>query len=133
MVMLFDRLTRRIHVALQMAASEFDTEKIGPGWGIILLTLNDLGPVPMAALARALVRDKSQMTRAVASLARKDLAERNAHAEDSRVVTVALTGKGRDVVLTLQKAIDRAVNAQLTELSEVERRTLHDLLARAVG
>lgn len=133
MAMLFDRLTRRIHVSLQKAAPEFDTEKIGPGGGIILLTLNDLGPVPMAVLARALVRDKSQMTRAVASLARKDLVTRSANAEDSRVVTVALTDKGREMVLTLQKAIDQAVNAQLTPLSEDERRTLHDLLARAVG
>ena len=87
----------------------------------------------MAALARALVRDKSQMTRAVASLARKNLVQRSASDEDSRVVTVALTGKGREVVVTLQKAIDRAVNAQLTALNETERRTLHELLARAVG
>ena len=133
MAMLFDRLTRRIHVALQEAAPEYDTEKIGPRGEIILLTLNDLGPVPMAALARALVRDKSQMTRAVASLARKNLVQRSASDEDSRVVTVALTGKGREVVVTLQKAIDRAVNAQLTALNETERRTLHELLARAVG
>ncbi|MEL7105435.1 MAG: MarR family transcriptional regulator [Pseudomonadota bacterium] len=133
MAMLFDRLARRIHVSLQKAAPEFDTEKIGPGGAIILLTLNDLGPVPMVALARALVRDKSQMTRVVASLARKDLVTRSQNAEDSRVVTVGLTPKSRAVVLTHQKAIDAAVNGQLSALSEADRATLYRLLQTAVG
>lgn len=133
MAMLFDRLTRRVHVSLQKAAPTFDTGKIGPGGAIILLTLNDLGPVSMITLARALVRDKSQMTRAVASLARKNLITREQSTADSRSITVSLTPDGHKMVRTLQHAIDDALNGQLSALSDEDRATLLRLLRAAVG
>lgn len=129
----FDRLVRQIHVALQEKAPEFDTEHVGPGGGMLLLSLSDLGRVPMITLARAQVRDKSQMTRMVASLERKGLVEKTNDPQDNRVVTVGLTPKGKAFVEGLQHAIAEAIGGALAPLSPAEQVLLGGLLEKALG
>lgn len=128
-----DRLVRRVHVELTRKAPEFDTDKIGPGGGMILLTLDELGECAMVDLARALVRDKSQMTRAVASLERKGLVAKTPSPSDSRVTLLQVTEKGQATVQRMQRAISEAMEAQLTHLDASQRLALQDLLRRAVA
>lgn len=128
----FDRLVRQIHVSLQRKAPEFDTEEVGPGLAMVLLSLHDLGPVSMVALARAQVRDKSQMTRMIAALERKGLVSKTPDARDSRVVTVALTKKGSGFVQVLHSAIAEAIGGALSGLTEAEKRLLSGLLEKAL-
>ena len=126
-----DRLLRRIHVALHRKAPQFDTERIGPGGAMVLLTLDELGPAPIHALTQRLVRDKSQMTRSLQSLERKGLVARAQSAEDSRVNVISLTEAGKSVVAVHQVALAETIDAALHELDGAEKAALADLLARA--
>lgn len=130
LAILFDRFVRRIHTDLRRAAPEFDTEAIGPGGAMILLALDDIGAVAMQSLAREMVKDKSQLTREIASLERKGLVARKVAPDDGRVSIVALTPRGTEVVAKTRKAIGRAIGAALDPLSESERVSLTALLQK---
>jgi len=73
LALLIDRFMRRIHGALQTKSSGFDRNNIGPGGGIILLTLSDMGCTGLSELTSRVARDKSQMTRSIRSLEAKGL------------------------------------------------------------
>ena len=126
-----DRLLRRIHSGLHRKAPEFDTERIGPGGDMILLTLDETGPAPIHTLTERLVRDKSQMTRSLQSLERKGLITRAQSDEDSRVSVISLTHKGCEVVEIHQHAIAETVGGALKNLEPADKHALADLLAKA--
>lgn len=127
---LLDRFVRRMHVALRDKAPEFDTEKVGPIGGMILLTMAELGCVPMQDLTARFGRDKSQMTRAMQSLERKGLVQRAQSKADLRVSLVALTPRGEAFVARLRDVIEETINEILEPISAEERETLKNLLSR---
>jgi len=128
-----DKFMRRLHVSLRNKAPSFDTERIGPSGAFLLLTLDDLNSATMQDLADALVRDKSQMTRAVQNLVNKDLIARVPCQTDARVVRIVLTEKGKDVVRIHQVAIAEAIDELLAPLPEVGQHEFRKLLSQAVG
>ena len=71
-----DRFVRRLHIQLSERAKTFDQDSVGPGGAILLLTLSEMGTSPLSAIAARLMRDKSQLTREVASLERKGMVTR---------------------------------------------------------
>lgn len=133
LALLIDRFMRRIHFGLQAKAQDFDTEKVGSGGGIVLLTLAEMGCVGLHELTRRVARDKSQMTRTIRSLERKGLVGRKASAEDARVTLVYLTEDGEQVVRALQQAVAGTISEILAPVSEAEEKTLRSLLERALG
>ena len=128
-----DRFVRRIHLSLRQKAPGFDTEKIGPGGAFLLLTLDELGAVPMHALTRTLLRDKSQMTREVRSLERKGLVAREQSQTDSRVSIVSLTDKGDRIVQVHQRVIAETIDEMLAPLDAAGQDELSALLRRALS
>lgn len=133
LALLIDRFMRRIHFGLQAKAQDFDTEKVGPGGGIVLLTLAEMGCPGVHELTRRVARDKSQMTRTIRSLERKGLVGRRPSATDARVTLVYLTEDGEKVVRALQEAVADTIADILAPVSEAEERTLRALLERALG
>jgi len=127
---LVDRFMRRIHASLNAKAATFDIHQVGPGGGILLLTLAEIEPAPIQDLVRRMSRDKSQMTRAIQSLERKGLIQRQALPDDARVRLLALTPKGQETVGMLQKAVADVLADILSPLSNGEQETLKDLLRR---
>jgi len=127
---LTDRLMRRIHAQLGVRAAQFDTHKVGPSGGILLLTLADMAPVKMHALVNAMQRDKSQMTRAVQGLEAKGLVERQGDPDDARVSVLQLTPQGDEAVLRIQEAVAQVLADILTPLSGQEQEKLRALLRR---
>lgn len=127
---LTDRFMRRIHAQLGARAGQFDTHKVGPSGGILLLTLADMAPVKLHALVSAMQRDKSQMTRAVQGLEAKGLIERQDDPEDARVSVLQLTPLGQEAVLRIQEAVAQVLADILTPLSGEEQETLRALLRR---
>ncbi|MDJ0919178.1 MAG: MarR family transcriptional regulator [Woeseiaceae bacterium] len=125
-----DRFMRRIHGGLHAQASEFDTENVGPGGGMILMTLADVEPAPVQLIARLMARDKSQMTRAIKVLERKGLISRSDEASDARVSLLHLTAKGRRTVDRIQQALTSVIGQILSPLTADEQRTLGEFLAR---
>ena len=133
LAILVDRFMRQIHMSLQAKASGFDTENVGPGGGMVLLTLADMGPSEMHELTRRVARDKSQMTRLMKSLETKGLLERTTSKADARVSIVSLTPFGNEVVDTLRRAVAEAIGQVLSPITEQEKEQLKDLMRKALG
>ncbi|MCW2988424.1 MAG: transcriptional regulator, MarR family [Solirubrobacterales bacterium] len=88
-------------------------------------------PRTMSEIAAVLHCDNSNVTGIVDGLEEKGLATRRPSETDRRVKLIALTTEGRRVRTRLIRAIEKPP-AWLAELSEVDRRTLRDVLRRAV-
>ena len=132
LALLIDRFMRRIHFGLQSKAHAFDTEKVGPGGGIVLLTLSDMGCPSLHELTKQVARDKSQMTRTIRSLEAKGLVERKPSPDDARVTFVSLTLAGERVVDALKQVVSETINEILTPISKSEEHVLRNLLERAL-
>ncbi|MDJ1008008.1 MAG: MarR family transcriptional regulator [Paracoccaceae bacterium] len=133
LALLLDRFVRRLHLALQRKAPEFDTEGVGPWGGMVLLMLHDLGPVPIHVLTEELMRDKSQMTRSLRALEDKGLLARRPAPQDQRVSIVALTAKGQAVVGALQRVLTETIDELLGPLPPAEVADLKRLLTAALS
>lgn len=132
LALLVDRFMRAIHFGLQERAPGFDRAAVGPGGGIVLMTLADTGRISLNELTKRVARDKSQMTRMIRSLETKGLVEREKSAYDARVSFLTLTPDGRQVVVELTKAVADVIGELLNPISECERETLKKLLSRVV-
>ncbi len=109
LAVLLDRFMRRIHMGLSEKALSFDTVGIGPGGAIVLLTVEEAGEISMAELARRMVRDKSQMTRAVARLERLGMVQKTTSEDDLRVTLISVTEAGSAMVKTHQTALAETI------------------------
>lgn len=127
---LVDRLLRRIHGSLHVRAPEFDVYGVGQSGGLLLLTLAEEAPVGPGTLSTMLARDKSQITRMVASLERKGLVQREADPKDARVSLLSLTDKGRDAVHRIRVATAEVLSGILAPVSAKERAALREMLSR---
>lgn len=133
LALLIDRFMRRIHFSLQSKAHSFDTSNVGPGGGIVLLTLAEMGRPSLNELTTRVARDKSQMTRTIRSLETKGLVERTTSPSDARVSLVFLTDAGEQVVHELQEAVAETVGEILAPISNADQDVLKDLLERALS
>jgi DNA-binding MarR family transcriptional regulator len=88
--------------------------------------------VTTGALADGLITRQPDVTRLVDRLVRAGLAERKPSPTDRRVVLVAATHAGRALFARLTKVIQAYHEQQWSNLSQVELRTLHELLAKAL-
>lgn len=132
LALLIDRFMRRIHFGLQAKAHLFDTEKVGPGGGVVLLTLAEMGNPGLHELTERVARDKSQMTRMIRSLETKGLVMRQASTSDARVTLICLTEQGEGVVKTLQQAVAETIDEILAPISQPEEEVFRNLLERAL-
>lgn len=130
LALLIDRFMRRIHFGLQASASDFDRKSVGPGGGIVLMTLADMGCTGINELTQRVARDKSQMTRTLRSLERKGLIQRDPSSSDGRVSLVSLTTDGDIVVRELMAAVAEVIGEILEPISPSEREVLKDLMER---
>src|SRR5579862_6725750 len=64
----------------------------------VLEALMHLGPLSQGELGRKLLRSGGNVTTVIDNLERRKLAVRTRNREDRRVVTVALTGRGRRLI-----------------------------------
>jgi len=132
LALLIDRFMRRIHAGLQSGSRDFDKQNVGPGGGIVLMTLADMGCCGLNALTQRVARDKSQMTRTMRSLEAKGLVQRKPSPEDGRVSMVELTPAGAVVVTEITQKVAETIEEILRPISQDEKATLKALLARAV-
>ncbi len=132
LALLIDRLMRTIHFGLQERAPDFDREAVGPGGGIVLMTLADTGRISLNELTKRVARDKSQMTRMIRSLETKGLVGRELSPDDGRVSLVFLTPKGEEIVGELLQTVAEVIGEILEPITAGESETLKGLLARIV-
>lgn len=128
LALLIDRFMRRIHFALQAKATDFDRENVGPGGGIVLLTLADMGCVGLGELTNRVARDKSQMTRTIRALESKGLVQRQPSPRDARVTLISLTGRGEATVGAIKEALAETINEILEPITQSDKEKLKQLL-----
>ena len=132
LALLIDRFMRKIHFGLQSKAQSFDTERVGPGGGIVLLTLAEMGYPALNALTERVARDKSQMTRTIRSLETIGLVARKPSQQDARVTLVYLTEASAGVVKGLKQAVTETISEVLAPITASQEATLKALLERAL-
>lgn len=125
-----DRLMRRVEAGVHLRASAIDADRIGPLGGMVLLTLADLGAVPVQTLVAMSGRDKSQITRLVQMLEGKGAVTRRRSAEDGRISLIALSDKGTRMVADLRRIMASVVDEMLAPLPEAERAALARTIMR---
>ena len=133
LALLIDRFMRRIHFGLQSKAHDFDTAQVGPGGGIVLLTLAEMQCPAISELTQRVARDKSQMTRMIGSLEKKGLVKREPSKQDARVSLVCLTAEGETVVGDLKQAVAETIGEILSPITASEEDVLRGILERALG
>jgi DNA-binding MarR family transcriptional regulator len=86
-----------------------------------------------AELSDRLLLDSATMTGLLDRLEHAGLIERQAHATDRRVNRVALTARGRDLQVPLDREMDQLNQGFLGEFTPEERRLLRNLLVILSG
>ena len=132
LALMLDQLMRRVHGGLQSRSAEFDTYRVGPLGGIVLMTLAEMGRTRLSELTQRVARDKSQMTRAMHGLEAKGLVTRTASEADARVSLVELTPLGKEVVMGLKQAVVEVIGELLKPISREEEAQLTQLLSRVL-
>ena len=133
LALLMDRFMRRIHFGLQSKAHAFDTHRVGPGGGLVLMTLAEMGRPGLHELTKRVSRDKSQMTRTIRALEAKGLVTRQASPDDARVSLISLTDAGQDVVKDLQNAVAETISEIFGSLPSSDETLLKNLLKQALN
>ena len=86
-----------------------------------------------AELGERLLLDSATMTGLLDRLEHAGLIERKAHATDRRVNRVALTARGRDLQVPLDREMDQMNQDLLGVFSSEERKLLRNLLTTLAG
>lgn len=125
-----DRFMRRLNARVHSQAPVFDTERVGPIGGMILLTLAEVQPAPMNQIVMMMGRDKAQLSRMFTNLERRGLVSRSENETDQRSSLLSLTAEGEGFVETIKHVVAGAITELLEPLSAHERARLLKLLAK---
>jgi len=101
----------------------------------IMMMLSEVGKLPISAIGKRLLIPKPQMTNLVDRLIKLGIVDRLPDLRDRRIINIALTNKGIEVLGELRKAIESNVRDKLTYLRNEELEELAVSLAklRAIG
>lgn len=116
-----DRVMRKLDAKLHRLMPSVDKGRVGPMGVLLLLQLESMQPCNIQALATAMGRDNSQLTRLIRDLEEKGVISRSPQPDDARATLVALTPKG----LTF-------LNEAKTVLASIVRDFSENLSAREV-
>jgi MarR family transcriptional regulator, lower aerobic nicotinate degradation pathway regulator len=98
---------------------------VTPPHEIVLLYLDDHGPLPQAELVHYMARDRSTVTATLQAMERNGLVERTVSADDRRAMVVALTADGRRAVPGARDAWRELEQVTVGGLDRIQR---HDLI-----
>jgi DNA-binding MarR family transcriptional regulator len=105
-------------------------EDLTPTQWAALARLNERGPCSQNRLGRLTAMDGATIKGVVDRLVSRGLAETRSDPQDSRRLTIALTGTGRDLVARGMAAAREITETTLAPLSANERRTIGKLLGK---
>jgi MarR family transcriptional regulator, 2-MHQ and catechol-resistance regulon repressor len=99
----------------------------------ILKVLNKRGELPMSEIGRMVYISKSNMTSLIDKLVENGLAERLPDENDRRVINIALTEKGRDMLKDWRKHSNNEIKMNLETLSEEDLERFSDAIKTIKG
>ncbi|MWV28663.1 MarR family winged helix-turn-helix transcriptional regulator [Aurantiacibacter rhizosphaerae] len=118
---MIDRLTtRHLRTLADLSLAE---------WRIVA-HLAVMGETSASRLSRVALVDRAEISRAVRSLAKKDLIRRLSDPDDKRITLLGLTEEGENVFRTTQKARNRFFADLTSDLEAPELKQLDDYLFR---
>ncbi|MEM1232999.1 MAG: MarR family transcriptional regulator [Pseudomonadota bacterium] len=121
-----DRVMRKLDAKLHRLMPSVDKGRVGPMGVLLLLQLESMQPCNIQALATAMGRDNSQLTRLIRDLEEKGVISRSPQPDDARATLVALTPKG----LTFLNEAKTVLASIVKDFSEnLSAREVVDLIA----
>lgn len=84
----------------------------------ILRVLKKRGDLPMSEIGRRVHVSKSNMTALIDKLVEEGLVERLPNKKDRRVINIAITGKGKGILLNWRKHSNEEIKKNLSVLSD---------------
>lgn len=125
-----DRVMRKIDAQMHRRMPAVDVGRVGPMGGLLLMQLESIEPCSIQALASAMGRDNSQLTRLIRNLENKGLMARKPSAKDGRETLVSLTPDGQKFLQSAKRTLSTVVDEVLVDLNSEERTVLLSLLSR---
>jgi DNA-binding MarR family transcriptional regulator len=117
---------------LPQMESLFEDQELSFSQWTTLVALHDGRITTAGDLAHNICHDAGSLTRLIDEMVRRGLVSRNRSESDRRVVTLALTPRGRDLVEALAPRVMNYWNGLLAGFSHSEVDTLINLLTRLV-
>jgi DNA-binding MarR family transcriptional regulator len=101
---------------------------LSPSQYEVLATIVKRGPLRLSEVAAAEGLNPTMLSRILAVLEASDLVGRTQDPDDGRVVHLAATKTGRDLITRIRRERTDALSVVLDELSDVDRETLSGAL-----
>lgn len=121
---------RRFHSDFHPRAQLIDAERVGPIGGMILFVISEQDCITAQRISEMLGRDKSQISRVISSLIRKDLIEKTAGTTDARRTPLRLSEKGALQVAAFNGALVETTKSVLERLNRDEITQFSGLLSK---
>jgi DNA-binding MarR family transcriptional regulator len=96
----------------------------------VIVTLKEEGTRHIAEIGEKLQIPKPQMTHLIDRLENLDIVQRRPDTSDRRIINVALTDKGIEIIEELDRIIKSSLREKLSSLSDEELRELSRCLRR---
>lgn len=125
-----DRVMRKIDAQMHRRMPAIDEGRIGPMGGFLLMQLETLQPCPIQALATAMGRDNSQLTRLVRDLEKKGVLQRRPSPTDGRATLLSLTDQGTQFLTKAKNELGSVLDEVVEPLSARERQSFLGLLMK---
>ncbi len=107
--------------------------KIPHSYYHILKVLKKRGELPMSEIGRLVYISKSNMTSLIDKLVENRLAERLPDEKDRRVINIALTDKGKDLLRDWRKHSNNEIKMNLSTLSDEDLEKLYESVENIKG
>ena len=103
-----------------------DKNKMPHSYYHVLKVLSKRGELPMSVIGRRVCISKSNMTSLIDKLVENGLAERIPDENDRRVINIAITDKGKDMVGKWRRHSNSDIKIKLSTLSEEDQETFFE-------
>ena len=125
-----DRVMRKLDAQMHKTMPKVDHARVGPMGSLLLMQLEAMQPCSIQALATAMGRDNSQLTRLLRDLESKGVLIRKTSEHDARMRLLELTDKGRLFLADAKSVLADAVDGVVEPLDAKEKSTLLALLRK---
>jgi DNA-binding MarR family transcriptional regulator len=129
-VHLLSGISERIFFSLTSSYKNEGYDDLSPSHGAVLCAVGTKNPVSMTSIAQKILRDRSTVTQIVKALVSNGYAERSINPEDSRVMEVTLTEKGKAARVAVIRSSRKMFSKIYKKTSTEERRILISLLEK---
>lgn len=132
-ISLISKIRQKVNNLIETEMAENGMEGIAVSHGDIIYSLFWKQKMTMADIAAKISKDKSTVTALVDKLVRLGYVTKERDSEDTRVVYVTLTDKGRELEAVFEEISDRTLKAFYKNVSEEEKEELLRILIKIDG